>query len=304
MPTKYDGQKSDLPTKPIIDPTLILYQEAEDDPGPYNGPIEQGMVFAWEPWLPYARQLVIVAYFDVGGHCVYSYNYPATPDGYYENYRQNSASRFRKSVIPTTLEKIKIPKVNPEYDPLPPRLQARLNEFGDNPNIISDMPLSFIDVTTEVARVWLDSQYPWEFNNEPRPHRHFAHALLHVFKACGKLSDYVDARDHGCRLKDETVVAKALADIVISTQRMAQKADVNLGKAVQERLATLRERYHTKPLEDNSRYEDSARIMFEEIYPDQLWTTLTPETRHNWREIACHHFVRTTEINVIKSSSE
>lgn len=304
MPTKYDGKKSGLPDKPEI-PEAYL---ADTNLLHYSGPIETGMIFAWEPWLPHARELIIVA--EVGTEKVGTYSFPAH-NGKYKSMHWNDINRFRQAVVSTTFKKFPRPGAVTEFIILPENMRHFLDGYHKQQETVDCIKRDEIhvfnmeDLASDVAKVWTDTQYPYEFNCEPQPHRHFTHALLHVLKACGKLSDYVDALDHGGGLKDETVVPKALADIVISTQRMAQQVDVSLGQAIAARLRTLRKRYATPSLDDNLRYENSARIMFEQIHGQQTsWDKLTPEAQHSWRNVAKNHFVLTTQANVTEAEKK
>ncbi len=297
MPTKYDGKKSSLPIKPEI-PAVVLSTTGMESYDDYAGPIEPGMVFAWEPFLPWARELIIVA--EIAGsrigtyRQIGTYSFPASFEGY-KDMRWNDISRFREAVAPTRYNKF--PKPGTDLD-------MTINSIP-MPSVFSTKAAPIMDMkklADEVAEVWTDLQYPYEFNTEPSPIRHFTHALMHVLKACGKLAEMVDAADHQYGWKggaDPT--EKALADIIISTQRMAEKAKVDLGKAVTTRLSTLRDRYLKKMPEDNSRYDESARILFEEIHGEKSWDKLTPEAQFNWREVARKHFLRTTQSNVARA---
>lgn len=304
MPTVYDGEPRHIPDKPeIANVYLITDPNSNTYKGPYPGSIETGMIFAWEPYLPWARELIIVA--EIGAFQIGTYSFPAHK-GKYNSMRWNDITRFREAVVPTTFKKFPKPVSVAEFTVLPASASDFIEEYFKKREAMEDTNkkdethvFNMEDLATYVTKVWTDTQYPHEFNYEPQPHRHFTHALLHVLKACGKLSDYVDALDHGGDLKDETIVPKALADIVISAQRMAQQVDVSLGQVVAARLQTLRERYATPSLDDNLRYENSARIMFEQIHGQQTsWDKLTPEAQHSWRNVAKNHFVLTTQANV------
>jgi hypothetical protein len=318
MPTKYDGKKSGLPDKPEIPNAYLAVTDFTED-YVYEGPIEPGMIFAWEPCLPYARELIIVATVIVDK--VGSYSFPKH-DYKHRSMHLNDMKRFREAVLPTIYKKFPTPGSAAEtsFTPLPRSLRDMLDEYAekrDKAEAAKDTkaetpdqphPARYMNLTHlehEVSQVWTDAQYPYEFNYGPAPHRHFTHALIHVIKACGKLTEYIDAADHGGGpLYFHEIVPKALADIIISTQRMATVYGLTLVEAVNDRLNTLRERYQPKSLDDNIRYENSARIMFEQIHPDVSWERLTPEAKHSWRNIAKNHFIMTTHANVSESWSK
>ncbi len=93
----------------------------------------------------------------------------------------------------------------------------------------------------------LQDQLPWgandyspEFQASPLYHKDFQHALIHILKALGKLSAFVEEADHTDGINfpyDE--ISKYLADVVICTVRMANTkpiAKVNLSRAVLDRI--------------------------------------------------------------------
>lgn len=95
----------------------------------------------------------------------------------------------------------------------------------------------------------LQSGLPWtghyhrDFRATPMTHKDFAHALLHVHKAGGKLAGVVNDAEHGGvnfalqSVRDD--VAKYLADFVICALRMANTCPdgvIDLQAAVEHRL--------------------------------------------------------------------
>lgn len=89
---------------------------------------------------------------------------------------------------------------------------------------------------------WGAHNYSELFRSNPQAHRDFAHALLHVQKAAGKLAAVVDDGDHNDEVAPHFAPEKVdrfLADLIICTLRMANTCPagrVDLEKAVQERL--------------------------------------------------------------------
>jgi len=95
----------------------------------------------------------------------------------------------------------------------------------------------------------LQTGLPWtghyhrDFRSTPMTHKDFAHALLHVHKAGGKLAAIVNDAEHGgvdfaaAEVRDE--IAKFLADLVICGLRMANTCPegvVDLQQAVEHRI--------------------------------------------------------------------
>jgi len=95
----------------------------------------------------------------------------------------------------------------------------------------------------------LQTGLPWtghyhrDFRSTPMTHKDFAHALLHVHKAGGKLAAIVNEAEHGgvdfaaVEVRDE--IAKFLADLVICSLRMANTCPegvVDLQQAVEHRI--------------------------------------------------------------------
>ena len=91
----------------------------------------------------------------------------------------------------------------------------------------------------------LQTQLPWtvhyhhDFRASPMSHKDFGHALLHVFKAAGKLAAVVNDAEHaGSEFKPEEV-DPFIADLVICALRMANTCPgrtIDLEAAVIERI--------------------------------------------------------------------
>lgn len=95
----------------------------------------------------------------------------------------------------------------------------------------------------------LQTGLPWtghyhrDFRSTPMTHKDFAHALLHVHKAGGKLAAIVNDAEHGgvdwAHLTNREEVEKYLADFVICALRMANTCPegvIDLQAAVESRL--------------------------------------------------------------------
>ena len=81
--------------------------------------------------------------------------------------------------------------------------------------------------------------YSEEFRALPLPYKDFQHALMHVFKAAGKLAGIVDDADHGDAFFPKEDVEKYLADVVICAIRAANvnpSGSFDLGEAVIRRI--------------------------------------------------------------------
>lgn len=107
-----------LPDNPILDEVVLDRTAAR----PYQGLIEPGMVFAWEPDISYARVLCVVTRIDapppphiIDGPGVKGYMGCGEesvvwtrpfPDGGKEVY--NEFGRFREAVIPTHFKKMQV----------------------------------------------------------------------------------------------------------------------------------------------------------------------------------------------------
>ena len=93
----------------------------------------------------------------------------------------------------------------------------------------------------------LQTQLPWtihyhhDFRASPMAHKDFAHALLHVQKAAGKLAALVNDAEHGgCEFKPAEV-DPYVADLVVCALRMANTCPghvIDLQRAVVERIET------------------------------------------------------------------
>lgn len=114
-----------LPIKPALPEAELI----RDTQRPYNGEIRPGDIFAWEPDLPYARELLIVteiseppppleirhargiAHISCGsGLQIWTVPFP---DGGREI--NNDISRFREAVIPTLFKPQQIPLKRVRY---------------------------------------------------------------------------------------------------------------------------------------------------------------------------------------------
>ncbi|AKF06047.1 hypothetical protein [Sandaracinus amylolyticus] len=95
----------------------------------------------------------------------------------------------------------------------------------------------------------LQSALPWtahyhrDFRSSPMTHKDFAHALLHVHKAGGKLAAIIDEAEHGgfdwADPAKRADVEKYIADFVICALRMATTCpdgQIDLQRAVEQRL--------------------------------------------------------------------
>jgi hypothetical protein len=93
----------------------------------------------------------------------------------------------------------------------------------------------------------LQTSLPWtvhyhrDFRASPMTHKDFGHALLHVFKAAGKLAALVDLAQHGgCEFVAEDT-DRYVADLVVCALRMANTCPgrtIDLERAVVERIET------------------------------------------------------------------
>lgn len=96
----------------------------------------------------------------------------------------------------------------------------------------------------------LQSSLPWtahyhrDFRATPMTHKDFAHALLHVHKAGGKLATYInDAEHEGVDWEHPDLRVKLgdyIADFVICALRMANTCPegvIDLQQAVEQRIA-------------------------------------------------------------------
>jgi hypothetical protein len=86
-------------------------------------------------------------------------------------------------------------------------------------------------------------RYSQDFRSNPQPHKDFAHALVHVTKALGKLMALVDDMDHDRQVADDPRLREShgryLADLVVCAMRAANTFPggvVDLEKAVRDRI--------------------------------------------------------------------
>lgn len=97
----------------------------------------------------------------------------------------------------------------------------------------------------------LQTSLPWtghyhrDFRATPMTHKDFAHALLHVHKAGGKLAAMVNDAEHGGvdwtgpAVREEA--AKYIADLVVCALRMATtcpEGQIDLQSAVEDRITS------------------------------------------------------------------
>jgi len=86
-------------------------------------------------------------------------------------------------------------------------------------------------------------RYSQDFRTNPQPHKDFAHALVHISKAAGKLAALVDDMDHDWSVADDPQLretyGKYVADLVICAMRMSNTFPggvLDLEKAVLDRI--------------------------------------------------------------------
>ncbi len=93
----------------------------------------------------------------------------------------------------------------------------------------------------------LQASLPWtghyhrDFRANPQVHKDFAHALLHVQKASGKIAAVINRAEHGGHEFEHGAVAPYVADLVICALRMANTCPngvIDLQRAVEERLSS------------------------------------------------------------------
>lgn len=91
----------------------------------------------------------------------------------------------------------------------------------------------------------LQTQLPWtvhyhrDFRSSPMTHKDFAHALLHVTKATGKLAAVVNDAEHGGSEFLPEEVDRFVADLVVCALRMANTCPgrtIDLQRAVEDRI--------------------------------------------------------------------
>lgn len=96
----------------------------------------------------------------------------------------------------------------------------------------------------ELPAIWTDEQYSRRFKESPSKYKDFEHALKHITKTLGKLTEMVEEADHAqndgemAHFKREEV-EKLVADLVIVAVRLALKnptGPFDLEKAVLLRI--------------------------------------------------------------------
>lgn len=93
-----------------------------------------------------------------------------------------------------------------------------------------------------LKKLWTDELYSEAFRSSTVVHKDFDHALKHVRKAVQALENLTEEADHSGSSEpiDESTLRKYLADIVISTARLANVAptarSVDLESAVFDRI--------------------------------------------------------------------
>jgi hypothetical protein len=106
------------------------------------------------------------------------------------------------------------------------------------------------EITSErVTMREIQTSLPWtirysrDFRANPQPHKDFAHGLVHVAKATGKLMALVDDMDHDRQVADDPKLrdtyGKYVADLVVCAMRIANTFPggvLDLEKAVLDRL--------------------------------------------------------------------
>jgi hypothetical protein len=115
---RLEPARSGLPELPPIPPAVLCL----DVPRPYTGPIEPGMIFAWEHDKPHARQLCQVTRITGPGKDIVLHHAKGTAvlsGGHEEqvvsrafpgntNECSNDVSRFREAVVPTMFKPMEV----------------------------------------------------------------------------------------------------------------------------------------------------------------------------------------------------
>jgi hypothetical protein len=105
-----------LPIKPTI-PSALLREPRKR---PLKGQIEPGEVFAWEPDLPHARELVIVRrVYTVRKGEHWAESWVETWDMDYAQSHHNEESRFREAAVRTTFNRFPAERPPMVLEPLP-----------------------------------------------------------------------------------------------------------------------------------------------------------------------------------------
>lgn len=93
-----------------------------------------------------------------------------------------------------------------------------------------------------LVKVWTLDSYGKTFQKYPVSYRDFDHTLKHVDKARAKLSMMTEEADHFDGMEfDKAEIEKYIADIIISTVRLAEVAPcgpIDIDKAVYKRMVT------------------------------------------------------------------
>lgn len=98
-----------------------------------------------------------------------------------------------------------------------------------------------LTMSTVQARLPWTIHYGRDFRAAALPHKDFQHALIHVFKACGKLALACDEADHG-RVETAFIpemIERYVADLVVCALRMAKTTpggEFDLWRAVVDRI--------------------------------------------------------------------
>lgn len=102
----------------------------------------------------------------------------------------------------------------------------------------------------------LQSSLPWtvhyhrDFRNSPMAHKDFGHALLHIYKAAGKLAIVVNDAEHGGSKFLPADVDRFVADMVVCALRMANTCPgrhIDLQHEVESRIDDVNSRPPRKP---------------------------------------------------------
>lgn len=130
--------------------------------------------------------------------------------------------------------------------------------FADDPEVLNTIFSESVSDETSLRQ--LQVSLPWtirysrDFRANPQSHKNFAHALVHVHKAAGKLAALVDDMDHDREVADDPTLrerhAKYIADLVVCALRLANEfpgGHVDLQKAVIERIQTKNSETPAKP---------------------------------------------------------
>ena len=139
----------------------------------------------------------------------------------------------------------------------------------------------------------LQTNLPWtihyhhDFRATPMAHKDFAHALVHVVKAAGILSELVNRAEHaGCDFIPEDT-DKYVADLVVCALRMANTCPgrtIDLERAVIERIESKNgvklpaEEFPVRVIVDNTHTEEVRHLKAEIGVWKRTWTKGTGGT--------------------------